>query len=313
MLKSARKLKPAVKYAAIPAILAVAVFLYTYRSRQEGLLFPRSGSASLPQSVIENRLKNTEEKLARKPGDLKAIVDRGVLYFSMGPEHYADALNSFNAAWQAGAFDERIFYYSGILYENLSLFDEAQKQYDRFLRHVPGDREVRLRLARLLFRVGKWEDSIQQYQEFLQENDKDITSMINCGLAYRKKAEIILQPGKKLTAEQKNEAQSDIDQSINYLESAVKIDPNLPEGVYLAMADLYFGKGDWEKAVSACEFEIQKSTQSELLQIMAASCEKLNRNDKALEYYMKISRQQPQNAVWARKVRALKKLPAKKA
>lgn len=294
------------KLAALTLAALVAGGIY-YRTRKNEVFFPRlTDKPPSPQS-LEGRLKRADERLAKDPDDLQTVVDRGVVYFEMGPDHYADALNAFNAAWQAGVFDERIFYYSGILYENLSFFDEAQRQYERFLRHEPDDREIRLRLARLLFRMGKWDDAVARYQEFLQENDKDVTALINCGLAEQKKIELASGPKVRLSADDRAKLESERDQAISYLENAAKLQPDLPAGVYGALAKLQAAQGNWPGAAASCEAELRKSPDdAEILAILAQADEKTNQPQKALEAYGRLAQKKP-TAALNRKIRALKK------
>lgn len=244
---------------------------------------------------------------------MKSLVDKGVIYFMKGPAFISDSLNAFNAAWQSGALDKRIFYYSGILYENLSLFEEAQRQYERFLRHERGDREIRLRLARLFFREGKWDDAISSYQEIAGENQKDVTALINCGLAYAKKFDAMIQEKKKVADKENEEISACIQEGIYYLESASKIQTDLPEGVYLALAKLYWKKEDFEKTVSACNAELKISTNTiEPLQILGNVYEKLNQKENALETYTTLSEKMPQNNSYKSKIKILKKQLQKK-
>lgn len=237
----------------------------------------------------------------------------------MGPEHYADSLNTFNTAWKAGAFDKRIFYYSGILYEDLSLFEEALKQYERFLRHEPNDREIRLRLARLLFRMDKWDDTIVQYENFTRKNPRDFTAMLNLGLAYEKKYEKSVlenkkkpkirptQTGKSASADEKSKNEADLNKAIFYIEEALKIQPDVNDGIYLNLAKLYFERGDWDKSVSTAQFELKKSTDNkEILQILTLSYEKLNQKEKTLETAMLWFEKDPQNKFLKQKIKSLK-------
>jgi tetratricopeptide (TPR) repeat protein len=299
---------PAVRNFVLLALLIVAgAVFYARTNRSAPSFFPRVSDSAPSAKTLESKLKRAEARISKNPDDLEAVVDRGVAYYHMGPEHYADALNSFNAAWQAGAFDHRIFYYSGILYENMSFFDEAQRQYERFLHHEPGDREIRLRLARLLFRMGKWDDAVARYQEFLQENDKDVTALINCGLALQKKIELSAAPGRRPTPEEQSKIDGDRTQAIAYLENAAKLQPDLPEGVYGTLARLQSAANQWPGAVSSFEAELKKSPdQPELLDLLGQAYEKNNQADKALDAYNRLAQKKP-TANLTRKIKALKK------
>lgn len=294
------------------------LLIFTQNSRDGKLFFPRVEGTSIAQGALQELLKKSQERIAKNPDDLKALVDSGVAYFFMGPEHYADSLNAFNSAWRSGAFDKRIFYYSGILYENLSLFTESQKQYERFLRHEPKDREIQLRLARLLFRMGQWDDSIRTYQRFIKENEKDVASLINLGLAFQKKYELKQQKKalpqtsskgkKKSLADQSKPADHwELHQAIFYLEQAAKLQPALPKGIYLSLAVLYFEKGDWQSTGSACESELKASpNEKETLFLLSSAYEQMRQLDKSLEICAKLLESDPQNKSLKRKIKSLK-------
>lgn len=297
----------------LAAVIAAASSVFLSVNRTGDSFFPRLGEDPPKTRALESKLKKTDERLALNPNDLQALVDRGVAYFFMGRDHHADALNAFNAAWQAGALDRRIFYYSGVVYEDLTLYEEAQRQYERFLRHEPQDRQIKMRLARLLFKMGKWEDSLARYQDYIQENEKDATSILNCGLAYYKKIEMDLQANKKPTPQDNEAVRTDAGKALEYLEKAARIAPQLPEGIHLSMAKLYNLRQDWERAALSAEAELAVSTAAAApLKILANASEQLNRPDKALDAYSKLSQLEPRNPAWNRKTRSLKKLLAKK-
>ncbi len=283
--------------------------MFWVQRRSNHRFFPRLNDAPPSASKLESLLKDKEEDLTKNPNDLKSLVDRGVIYYWMGADHYADALNSLNAARKGGAFDERIFYYSGVLYENISLFEEAQKQYERFLNHQPEDREIKLRLARLLFRSGKWEESIARYQALIDDNAKDYTSIINCGLAYQQVAESIQSKNPRPSPEDAAKIRQTEDQAIGYLERAVSLGESLPPGVGFTLAKLYYRKKEWQKAAQAAEPEQQRgSGDPALLEILAVSYENMGQNEKALDYYNKWSAAAPRSQTARTKIKNLKKL-----
>lgn len=297
---------------AVGFLILVCCLAYDYFDRSPLANFPRAG-AVLSSRQIDSKLKKAEQKLEKTPNDLRALVDKGVYCYFKGPDHIADALNAFNSAWQLGALDMRIFYFSGILYENLSLFEEAQRQYERFLRHEPSDREIQLRLARLLFRMGKWDEAIDAYQELASDNPKDVTALVNCGLAYGKRLEELKRDKKKANEQEPGDLQVYVQEGIRCLESASRLQADLPEGIYLALAKLYQENGNFEKVISACQSEIQKSTgAAESLQILGNAYEKLNQQDKALETYVRLSELSPRNNAVQSKIRSLKRQINKK-
>lgn len=263
---------------AVLALLSASVYLYT-RSREP--FFPRLSATGISPRKLENILKRTDDALEKNPADISALVDRGVAHFHMGPEYYDESHDELSEAWRNGAFDERIFYYLGILYENLSVFEEAEKQYRRFLNHEPEDHEIRLRLARLEFRLGNWEEAIEQYQKLARENPKDVTSVINLGLAYQSRYKT--ESAKKGKDRKSNgEIGELLNQAVSNLESARALSPELSKGIYLALADAYASSGAWDKAVLAAEAEISKypgETDKDAYGILAQAYKKLNRKE----------------------------------
>ncbi len=293
----------------IVVALALGLIVFFAQRLLNNQFFPRLNEPPPSESKLRSLLKNKEEDLSKNPNDLESLVDRGVVYYWMGPDHYADALNSLNAARKGGAFDERIFYYSGVLYENISLFEEAQRQYERFLNHEPDDHEIRLRLARLLFRMDKWDESISRYLSMIEENGKDLTSIVNCGLAYQKKAELIQSKKAKLAPEEASEVGKLEDQAVIYLERARSLSAELPEGVMFTLSKLYYRKKDWQKATQTAETEVQRDSNAPaLLEILAVGYENLNQNEKALDFYVKLSAAAPKNSTAKNKIKNLKKL-----
>jgi tetratricopeptide (TPR) repeat protein len=219
------------------------------------------------------------------------------------------------SAWRAGAFDKRIFYYSGVLYENLSLFEESRRQYERFLKHEPADREIQMRLARLLFRMGKWKDSIGYYRKFVEKNPKDLTSLINLGLAHQRQHETDSgEKSRKTSPKEKKDGPSpgggdlsDLKQAISFLERAAELEPNLPPGIHLTLAKLRYEEGSWERSASSCLSELKTSPDDrETLKLLSLSYEKMNDEKKLLETYLKLQDLDPQSGALRQKVKALR-------
>ena len=291
---------------AVLALILTSAYFYFH---SEDPFFPRLGSPPVSTAKLEKILEESALVLEKNPKNLSALVDQGVANFLMGPEHYAESLNALTEAWRGGAFDERIFYYLGILYENLSIFDEAEKQYLRFLNHEPEDREVRLRLARLSFRMGKWRESITQYQKLIDKNPMDVTSLVNLGLAcqLRHKTESS-EKGKRRKSDA--EIANLLDRGIQNLESAAALDPNLPKGIYLALSQMYASKGLWDKALAAAQTELAKypgEKDKECYAILAQAHEKLDQKENLLETYQKWGKIDPKNSSLPHKIRRLKK------
>ncbi|MBI3012572.1 MAG: tetratricopeptide repeat protein [Elusimicrobia bacterium] len=290
-------------------ILSILVLFASFATHEDPTgFFPRLAEPSPNPGKLQDILKKSETKLSKDPNHLESLVNSGVAHFYLGTDHVALSLNALNRAWQAGALDKRIFYYSGILYENLSLFDESKKQYERFLRHEPRDREIRLRLSRLLYRMEKWDECVASYRAFLQDNQNDLTSLVNAGLALRKKSEILA--GKKnRTSEEQSLILSDRNQSLSYLERALQLDGDLPEEVPISLAQIYMDLGQWQKAADLAKKSLEKSPKNrkEFLSLSALSWENLENWPEAIQSYTQLSEIVPQQFSYKRKIAQLKK------
>ena len=146
-----------------------------------------------------------------------------------------------------------------------------------------------------------------QYEKLIKKNERDVTSLINLGLAYAEKYEhnqkLKSKPkkssGKKISDSEKQELQ----RSIDVLEKAAKLQPELPEGIYLSLAKLYFLKKDYKKCVSSCEMELKSSgNEIEALKLMAQSHEDLNQKQGALDIYEKLVMKETKNSFFKQKI-----------
>ena len=305
-----KKTAPHLKRLITFSILALIVILGLYFiCRPKKVFFPRLGGNAPAPEKLERIARKSEAAIAANPQDLTAAVDLGVARYHLGPDHYAKSYNALSRAWTQGAFDERIFYYLGLLNENLSNFYEAEKQYLRFLNHEPRDREIQLRLARLEFRMGNWEKSIEQYKRLADRNPKDVTSLINLGLAYQSqvKAEAA---DKSKNRKPDSEIQNHLDQGIAYLEKARDADPSLAKGLFLSLAQMYLEKEQWDKAQTAAQAELIQypgENDIEAYRALALSFEKQNRKETLLDTYQKWERIDPANPGIPRKIRQLKR------
>ena len=292
------------------SVILALLFVFTYfYKRPVEPFFPRLSAAGISPSKLERILQKTEGSLEKEPVDLLALVDRGVAHFHMGPEFYDESHDELSQAWRSGAFDKRIFYYLGILYENLSVFEEAEKQYRRFLNHEPKDLEIRLRLARLKFRLGNWQEAIDQYGKLVKENPNDVTSILNFGLAYQflYKMESSKKGKYRLSEEKIAEL---LNQTLLNFESASRLNPELPKGISLALAEAYVSSRAWDKAVRAAETEISKypgQNDKEAYKILAQSYQNLNLSQDLLKTYQKLSSIDPKDRSLPGKIASLKK------
>ena len=136
-------------FLALVGVLALAV-----------LIFGRKVSVQNPALTISQ----AQLRLKNNPEDLKALVSLGIDYFQQGPHFYPQGINTLEKARSLGALDSRIFYYRGLMYQNLGFYPFALKEYQRYLRNFPDDEDIRQREAKLLFQAGRYNDALAEYQ-----------------------------------------------------------------------------------------------------------------------------------------------------
>lgn len=133
------------------------------------LIFGRNISAQNPTLTVSQ----AQLRLKNNPEDLKALVSLGIDYFQQGPNFYPQGINSLEEARSLGALDPRIFYYRGLMYQNLGFYPFALKEYQRYLRNFPNDEDIRQREAKLLFQAGRYNDALSEYQRLSYFSPKD--------------------------------------------------------------------------------------------------------------------------------------------
>jgi len=113
---------------------------------------------------LDEKIAKAEETLKAEPENLKTLFKAGVLRFRKGPAFYPDAIASLEKARQLGLADERLFYYLGVMYQGVGLYDFAGEEYRKFLRNRPGDFEVSMRLAKLDYAALRFPEAVRGYE-----------------------------------------------------------------------------------------------------------------------------------------------------
>lgn len=134
--------------------------------------FPRTPEEFPKRQETDQALARAQSTLEADPADLSALMASGIIYFGLGQEHAAQAINLFEAARDYGAADERLFYYLGRLYYLIGLGQFSIPEYERFLRHRPKDRTALLELAKIQFEQGRYAESVRLYENLLALNGK---------------------------------------------------------------------------------------------------------------------------------------------
>lgn len=286
----------------VSVLLLMAVAFFWMRSSSQ--FFPRENFPP-SQRVLENKNKKVEKLLSQDEKNLRAWVDKGIVLFFSGEERTADSLNALHKAWQLGALDSRIFYYSGILYERLNLFEDARRQYERFLHNYPDDREILLRLARLYFRMGRDSDSIALYEKFLKENAQDVTALINVGLAYSSRWRTL----RKDKQADPQEMERCLHEGTKVLQKAFQLQDPLPNEAGEALADFLVALSRWDEALQVVDRLSQEDENSDFLQPLKAKIlEGKEQWPQALAIYEELAKGKDSSARFAKsKVKELKR------
>ncbi|MDE2237988.1 MAG: tetratricopeptide repeat protein, partial [Elusimicrobia bacterium] len=133
---------------------------------------------------LDAAVSAAQDRLKINPNDLAALTELGMLHFQQGREHYPEAINELEEARDLGALDPRIFYCLGVMYQDVGLYHFAIEEYQRFLRHYPEDREVRLLEAKLLYQQQRYDEAVTEYERLKFSNPKDSLVEENLGLSF---------------------------------------------------------------------------------------------------------------------------------
>jgi tetratricopeptide (TPR) repeat protein len=144
---------------------------------------PRPPSVPARPEKLAARIASAQDRLRQNPQDISALTDLGTSLFERGKDGYLDAINALEEARDLGALDPRIFYCLGIMYQEEGLYPYALTEYQRFLRHYPEDKEIRLLAAKLEYRMGRFEDATKEYERLKFQSPDDPVVDENLGLS----------------------------------------------------------------------------------------------------------------------------------
>ena len=132
---------------------------------------------------LNSQITEAQERLKENPQDFGALVELGILQFEKGKESYIQAISDLEEARDLGALDPRIFYCLGIMYQEEGLYPFALTEYQRFLRHYPEDKEIRMMAAKLQYRMGLFPEAVSEFERLKFAHASDPLIEENLGLS----------------------------------------------------------------------------------------------------------------------------------
>ena len=166
-------------------LLIVLAALYIFMARGSGPLpeFPRTAGEFMQSARAERRLEELAASLRENPDDIKALSESGRLKFQLGAQRYVEAIADLERARALGLADARAFYYLGVMYQGVGLYEFAAQEYRRFLNNFPKDAEVRMLLAKLYYSAGDHAGAVREYEALLRDGSEDPVLLENLALA----------------------------------------------------------------------------------------------------------------------------------
>jgi tetratricopeptide (TPR) repeat protein len=274
------------------AVAAFVMLPMLYRPAS-GPFFPRQSSDFLPPAKLEEAKAAAHAALEKNPDDLDALTGLAVAEFQEGPDHAMDCAVHGQRALDLGALDDRLFYYTAACYEVKGLNSFASEAFEKYLRHHPGDLDVRLRLGNLYYRMGDPQNAESQFRTVLAARPGDALVSFNLAVALRDRHQW--------------------QEGLDVLSPILARDNTLPAGGFRVMGDLYRGLKDPVKALEAYGRELERSPDdAELLASQAQTFEDAGRDDDALAAWKRTVDLNPKNKQAAARVRALSRKAKKK-
>lgn len=232
--------------------------------------FPRDPAEFRSAQAALDAKNDAKALLQKEPENIQALMDLAQADFELGQDHYVDGLEALERARELGALDDRLFFYAGVMYEAKGLLDYARPEFERFLRHHPGDVETRLRLGNLYYKIDELDKAIEQYQKVLEQKPDDPLVAFNLAVAYRDR-------------EKWNEG-------LELLNRVIQSRRRLPAGENKLLGELYIGAGKPAQALESFQAELtQNQGDPELWQQMARIYEQQGDLTQALAHWQRAS------------------------
>ncbi|MEK7720953.1 MAG: tetratricopeptide repeat protein, partial [Elusimicrobiota bacterium] len=153
--------------------MLAALYIFMGRGRSPIPEFPRASGEFMQSARAERRLAELGRILTENPGDIKALAESGRLKYQLGQPRYIEAIADLERARRLGLADIRSFYYLGVMYQAVGLYDFAAQEYRKFLNNFPEDAEARMLLAKLCYAAGDYPGAVREYEKLLGEGGRD--------------------------------------------------------------------------------------------------------------------------------------------
>jgi tetratricopeptide (TPR) repeat protein len=279
---------------ALGAAVSIAAIIRFYKPPPVHPLFPRSPSEFLSPPQLADAKARAGSLLAKDPQDISALTELAVLTYQEGPDHALDCIEYAQKALDAGALDDRLFFYRGASYEAKGLTGYAAEDFEKFLRHHPDDLEVRLRLGNLLYRAGELEKAEAAFKAVLAARPADPLVSFNLAVVLRDRRQW--------------------EEGLAVLLPIMDRDKTLPVGGQRVLGDLYGGAGKTDEALAAYRKELERAPDdADTAAAVADTLEKSGRKAEAREAWKHVLDIDKGNRRARARIRALTPRPARRA
>lgn len=220
-------------------LVAGGLFLVGATFRTYRFFEPAEGPSShisYSPAEADRRIESAKSYLASHPDSYNALTDLAIAYFQKGPDSYINAMNALEKARAAGATNDALFYYAGVMYDALGLPDYAANELSKYLRHHPDDYESLVRLANVYYREKKFDEAQVLYRHAVQEWPKDPTVWFNLAVV--------------------NTQKNSLDEAASDLQQVMKLAGQLPEGGYYQQGEIARLKGLEDNAIQSYQQEL---------------------------------------------------------
>lgn len=231
-------------------------------------------------------IKSLKKDLEDNPEDINRHINLGIAYYQKGKSAYIDALNSLNRASDLGACDDRTFYYSGIMYEEIGLLDLSTSQYQKFLRLHPDNIYIRIHLANSFKKAKEFDSALNEYLLAQTHSPRDPVIHFNIGWLYIEKEMY--------------------DEALKSFTKAFEISPDLPK-IHHAFGSVFLKQDKTDMALAEFLLELDADPKSlEANLDLARAYEKTNNKEKAKKAWETVLGLDPNNAEAKKKLQSTK-------